>query len=78
MWGRGIEEGGRGGSKLKVFGRWRTFTWKVEEKNGERNVYFVCDYNGRWLKDSTFLCCIDVLLNVESTVVLVIKIGCLL
>jgi len=50
----------------------------VEEKNGERNVYFVHDSDGRWLKDSTFLCCIDVILNVESRVALVIKIRCLL
>ncbi len=50
----------------------------VEEKNGKRNVYFVHDYNGRWLKDSTFLCCIHVILNVEGRVALVIKIRCLL
>jgi len=74
----GIKEGGRGGNKLKIFGRWRTFIWSVEEKNAERNVYFVCDSNGRWLKDSTFLCHIDVLLSVEGRVVLVIKLGCFL
>jgi hypothetical protein len=78
MWGRGIEEGGRRGNKLKIFGRWRILTWSVEERNGERKVYFVCDSNGRWLKDSTFLCWIDVILNVEGRVVLVIKVGCLL
>jgi hypothetical protein len=78
MWGKGIEEGGRGGNKLKIFGRWKTLTWSVEEMNGERNVYFVCDYNGRWLKDSTFVCCIDVTLSVEGKIVLVIKVGCLL
>ncbi len=50
----------------------------MEERDGERNIYFVCDFNGRSLKDSSFLCCIDVLLSVESKVVLVIKIGCLL
>jgi len=47
MWGKGIEEGGRGGNKLKIFGRWKTLIWSVKERNGERNVYFVCDYNGR-------------------------------
>jgi hypothetical protein len=78
MWGKGIEEGGRGGNKLKIFGRWKILTWSVEEKNGERNVYFVCDSNGRWLKDSTFVCCMDVILSVEGIIVLVIKVRCLL
>jgi hypothetical protein len=41
-------------------------------------MYFVCDFNGTWLKDSNFLCCIDVLLSVKSIVVLVIKVGCFL
>jgi hypothetical protein len=50
----------------------------VEENNGEKNVYFVRDSNGRWLKDSTFLCYINVILNVESRIVLVIKVRCLL
>jgi hypothetical protein len=26
-------------------------------------------FNGKWLKDSSFLCCIDVLLSVEGRVV---------
>jgi hypothetical protein len=50
----------------------------VEEGNGKISIYFVCDFNGRWVKDSSFLCCIDVLLSVESRVGWVIKIGCLL
>jgi len=78
MWGKGIEQGGRGRNKLKIFGRWKTLTWNVEERNGERNVYFVCVYNGRWLKDSPFVCSIDVILSVEGKVVLVIKVRCLL
>jgi len=78
MWGRGIEEGGRGGNRLKNFGRWRTFACNVEERNGERSMYFVCDCNERWLKDSSFLCCIDNLLGVESRIILVIKVRCLL
>jgi hypothetical protein len=28
----------------------------------------VCDFNGRWLKDSSYLCCIVIVLNVESRV----------
>jgi hypothetical protein len=45
------------------------------ERNGERSMYFVCDFNGRWLKDLSFLSCIDVLLSVEGKIVEVIKIG---
>ncbi len=39
------------------------------ERNGEKNMYFMCDFNGRWLKDLSFLNCIDVLLSVESIIV---------
>jgi hypothetical protein len=38
-------------------------------KGGERYMYLVCDFNGRWLKDSSFLCCILILLKVEGKVV---------
>jgi hypothetical protein len=74
MWGRGIEEGGR--ERLKIFGRWKTFISSVEERNGKISMYFVCASNGRWLKDSKFLCCIDVLLSVEGRIVLVIIVVC--
>ncbi len=46
----------------------------MDERNGGKNMYFVCDFNGRWLKDLSFLYCFDVLLNVEGCVVLVIKV----
>ncbi len=36
-------------------------------------MYFVCDFNGRWLKDSNFIYCFDVLLSVEGNVVLMFK-----
>jgi hypothetical protein len=42
------------------------------ESGGEkwrRSMYFACDFNGSWLKDSNFLCCVDVLLSVEGRVV---------
>jgi hypothetical protein len=48
----------------------------VDERNGARNMYFVCDFNKRWLKDLSFLYCFNVLLSVEGSVVLVIKVGC--
>ncbi len=39
-------------------------------RNGKMCVYFVCDFNGRWLKYLNFLCCISILLeNVEVRVV---------
>ncbi len=51
----------------------------MNERNGGRiSMYFVCDFNGRWLKDSSFLYCFDVLLSVKGRVVLVIKVGCFL
>jgi hypothetical protein len=37
-------------------------------KNGERCMYFVCDFNGRWLKDLNFLCCIVIVLSVGGRV----------
>jgi hypothetical protein len=39
-------------------------------------MYFVCDLNGRWLKGSSFIYCFNVLLSVEGSVVLVIKVRC--
>ncbi len=78
MWGRRIEEGGGGGERLKFLGKWKTFTWNVEERNGKRSMYFVCDSNGNWFKDLSFLCYIDVLLSVESKFILVIKVKCYL
>jgi len=31
-------------------------------------MYFVCDFNGRWLKDSSLLCCIVIVLSVGCKV----------
>jgi hypothetical protein len=28
------------------------------EENGEMCMYFMCDFNGRWLKNLSILCCI--------------------
>jgi hypothetical protein len=41
-------------------------------------MYLVCDFNGRWLKDSSFLCCILILLKVEGKVIGIIQVGCFL
>ncbi len=38
--------------------------------NGEMCMYFVYDFNRRWLKESNILCCIYVLLkSVEDKIV---------
>lgn len=29
---------------------------KSEVREGEKCTYFVCDFNGRWSKDSSILC----------------------
>lgn len=70
MWGRVIKRkfGGIWNS-FKKFGRCKTFTWKVEERNGKRNIYFVCDFNKRCLKDLNFLCCTNVQLIVEGIII---------
>jgi len=38
-------------------------------RNGKRCMYFGCDFNGRWLKDSNILCCIVIILSVEGKVI---------
>jgi hypothetical protein len=46
------------------FGKWR--------KGMEKEIctwYLAYDFNGRWLKDLSFLCCVDVLLTVEGKIV---------
>jgi hypothetical protein len=55
MWGKGTRRrvGGNWNS-FEIFGRCRILIWRVEEKNGEENMYFVCDFTGRWLKDLIF------------------------
>ncbi len=39
-----------------------------EMRNGERCMYFVCDFNGRWSKDLSFLCCIVIVLSVGGRI----------
>jgi hypothetical protein len=48
-------------------GLWKTFLGKCG-RNEERCTYLVCDFNGRWLKDSNLLCSIVFVLNVEGRV----------
>jgi hypothetical protein len=44
----------------------------------EKNcIYLLCDFNGRWLKDSSFLCFISILLeSVEGKVVDIVQVKC--
>jgi hypothetical protein len=41
---------------------------EIEVKNGEKCMYFVCDFNGRWLKDLNFLRCIVIVLSVGGRI----------
>jgi hypothetical protein len=35
---------------LETFGRSKTFIWSVDERNGGKSIYFVCDFSRSWLK----------------------------
>jgi hypothetical protein len=48
----------------------------MERRNGKKCMYFVCDFNGRWLKDLNFLCCIDILLKVQGRAFGNTQVGC--
>jgi len=43
-------------------------------RNGGKCMYLTCDFNGRWLKDSSLLCCIVIVLNVEDKIGYVMKV----
>jgi hypothetical protein len=45
-------------------------------RNGKICMYFVCDFNGKSLKDSRLLYCIVILLTVEGKVVYIIQVRC--
>jgi len=44
----------------------------------KRCMCFVCDFNGRELKDSSLLCCIIILLKVKGKIMGAIEVGCFL
>jgi hypothetical protein len=48
LWGKGIRGNGRGRRIIKNL--------ENEMRQGEKCMYFVCDFNGKWLMDSSFLC----------------------
>jgi len=39
-------------------------------------MYFVCDFNGRWLKDLNLLCCMVVILSEEGRIIDIIQARC--
>ncbi len=41
------------------------FSFDNDGRNGKRCTYLVCDFNGRWLKDSSHFSCIVIVLSVE-------------
>ncbi len=75
MWhgGRGIDEGGRKRDFIINFWGMEEMDLECRGEEWKKIMYFVCHFNGRWLKDSSFIYCFHVLLNVEGKVVFVIK-----
>ncbi len=45
-------------------------------RNGESCMCFVCDFNGRWLKNSNLLCRFVIILNVGYRIIYIIQVGC--
>ncbi len=39
-------------------------------------MYFVCDFNGRWLKDLSLLCCMAIILSEEGRIIDIIQARC--
>jgi hypothetical protein len=51
---RGIKKGGRKRDFIRDF--WGMEEMDLESRREEwKNKYFMCDFNGRWLKDLTFI-----------------------
>jgi hypothetical protein len=69
MWGRGIEEVGEDErDSLESCVGYGELSLENDGRNGKRCIYLVCDFSGQWLKDSSLLCCIVIILNVEGTI----------
>jgi hypothetical protein len=65
MWGRGIEEVGGQRDSLKICVGYGELSVESDERNEKR---YICDFNRRWLKDSSLLCCIIIVLTVGRKV----------
>ncbi len=51
-----------------VFKGMKNSPLKSDGRNGKICMYFVCDFNGRWLKDSNLLCCIAIIYRVGGRI----------
>jgi hypothetical protein len=74
MWRRGIKGSGRGwGNSINILGSGTIWEYRTlmerDVRNGKKCMHFVCDFNGRWLKDSSLLCCMAILLSEEGKIV---------
>ncbi len=68
MWGRGIEEVGGQRDSLKICVGYGELSMESDHRNEKMCMYLVCDFNRRWLKDSSLLCCIIIVLSVGCKV----------
>jgi hypothetical protein len=66
----GLEEVGEDeGDMRELFsGGIKNFPLESDGRNGERCMHFGCDFNGKGLKDSSFLCCIVIVISVEGRI----------
>ncbi len=69
MLGSGIKEVGEDeGISLEICVGYGKLLFEREERNEERCMYLVGDFNGIWLKYLSHLCCIIIVLSVEGKV----------
>jgi len=69
MWGKRIKEMKKDEGVIHMrdlCGIWKSL--ESDGRNGKRCKYLLCDFNRRWLKDLSILCCIVVVLSVEGKI----------
>jgi hypothetical protein len=74
MWGRGIKDVQKDEGILESWVGYGKLSLESDGRNGERCMYLACDFNGRWLKDSSLLHCIVIVLSVKNRVGYVMKV----
>jgi len=66
---KGDKVSGRGWKdSLEICVGYGKFSLESDGKNEKSCMYLVCDFNGGWLKDSSILCCIIIVLSVGGKV----------
>jgi len=81
MWARGTKRSGGGWGdtfdtlRSGTIWEYRTLVER-DVRNGERCMYFVCDFNGKWLKYSSLLCCVAILFSEEGKIVDNMQVRC--